>query len=100
MTEVKCPKCGKQARLKRYTRPAGVVVGGAAGWITGWQAAAEPVMMLFSCAGPYGAIAGQVAGALLSAAITAFAGGKLGELVDKEIIAKYKCNACGYEFKQ
>lgn len=104
MSEVKCPKCGKQAHLKRYARVAGVTVGGTLGAANGWLAAAEIakkiVPMLFKCAGPYVAIIGQAMGALGGAAGGAYSGYKFGQLIDENLIAHYKCNSCGNEFKQ
>jgi predicted RNA-binding Zn-ribbon protein involved in translation (DUF1610 family) len=100
MIDVRCPKCGKRAHLKRYARPAGILIGGATGWINGWQAAAQTAQLALRCAGPYGAIAGQIAGALFSAAIVAFAGNYTGGLIDKEIIARYECPGCGHKFRQ
>jgi hypothetical protein len=64
MTDVRCPKCGKRAHFKRYARPAGILIGGATGWINGWQAAAQTAQLVLRCAGPYGAIAGQIAGVI------------------------------------
>lgn len=102
MSEVKCPKCGKQAYLKRYARVAGVTVGGTLGAANGWLAADEIakkiVPMLF--AGPYGAIIGPAMGALGGAAGGAYSGYKFGQLIDENLIAHYKCNSCGNEFKQ
>ena len=105
MAEVKCPKCGKQAHLKRYARIAGVATGGTLGAVSGWQAAAaetaqKVIPMLFKCAGPYGAIIGQAMGALGGAAGGAYSGHKLGQLIDENLIAIYKCNNCGHEFRQ
>ena len=106
MADVKCPKCGKQAHLKRYARVVGTALGGAGGAAVGWQTAAETAkkfipMMLLNCAGgPCGAIIAQAMGALGGGAAGALSGHKLGELIDADIIAIYKCNGCGYEFKQ
>lgn len=104
MAEVKCPQCGKQAHLKRYARVVLTTAGGAGGAVVSWQAAAETakkfIPILFKCAGPYGTVIGQAMGALGGAAVGAFSGHKLGQLIDEDIIAHYKCNGCGYEFKQ
>ena len=105
MADVKCPKCGKQAHLKRYARVVGTATGGAGGAVVGWQTAAaetakKVIPMLLNCAGPYGAFFAKAMGGLGGAASGAVCGHKLGQLIDEDIIARYKCNGCGYEFKQ
>lgn len=93
--KVICPKCGKTAELKPYATRTLTLVGGGAGGMAAAEGAKEAIKHLVryaAGAGPAGIIMGVLAGA----AAGAFSGAKLGELIDRNVIAVYKCPACGH----
>jgi hypothetical protein len=109
MTAVKCPKCrSANVAVKKIAKRVGVGVGvvaggtaGALGGAKGGAAAGAAIGMIF--AGPAGAgagaIAGATVGALTGAAGGGYVGNKAGELIDKELITRYRCTDCGHVFK-
>lgn len=89
--EVICPRCQKPMQLTCRWRPRGALVGalgGAAMAFNGARAGARAG----SCFLPgWGTLAGMATGALVGA----LTGAAIGEVVDRDIIANYKCHACG-----
>lgn len=87
---VKCPRCEKEMRLVCTWRKRGAVIGGLSGAALAYSGARAGASA-GSCILPgLGTLIGTVTGALLGAA----AGAAIGELVDREVVAHYKCG-CG-----
>ena len=109
---VKCPKCGKNAHLKRKLAPVTVLLGGTAGGVTGWvgpevvKQALGPetakLLVMPHIGIPLAVVEffARLAGALGGAAAGAYAGEKLGGCIDKNVSAEYECDACGHRFKR
>lgn len=108
MADIKCPKCKGSCYLKRVVRPASTGIGLACGGITGWLAyhggGKTGKFIGGLIAGDtgeiIGEIAGKIAGAIGGAAVSGYAGHKLGIICDENIIASYKCSCCGHEFRR
>ncbi len=98
-----CPKCdSKNIVLKNYARRAGTIVGGLAGGTgvaaAGWEGAQLGAATGTVAGGPVGAAAGAVIGGLVGAGFGAWIGSNLGKRIDNNVISRYKCLKCKYEF--
>ena len=82
--EVICPRCQKPMQLNCRWRRRGAIAGVLSGAALAWKS-------LRAGTSPLGVMACLATGAALGAAT----GVALGEVLDRDIISSYKCQACG-----
>jgi Glycine zipper len=89
--EVACPGCQKKMALVCKWRTRGAVIGGLSGAALAWNGARAGASVGSAILPGFGTFVGLVTGAALGAAT----GAAIGDVVDRDIIANYKCHACG-----
>jgi rRNA maturation protein Nop10 len=105
-----CPRCGDPRVVPGRSSTAllsalGALAGGLHGWLSRSAAIATGAQvgrLLGSIAGPAGQTAGVAGGAMIGALIGAATGlalgNSLGQLVDQNILGRYRCLRCGHRF--
>lgn len=103
-----CPRCqSERIETRGYGKKIGGTVGAAAGIGSGIAlvlSGADVGAAIGSVAGPAGIVAGGLAGGvlavLMSGSAGCAAGAAFGNLIDENVLDKYRCVECGHAFSQ
>ena len=103
-----CARCqSERVETQNYGKKIGGAVGAAAGVTSGVAlvlSGAEAGAALGSMAGPVGLVAGGLAGSVIAVMMSGVAGcaagAAFGNVVDENVLDKYRCVECGYTFSQ
>lgn len=103
-----CPRCqSDRIETRSYGKKIGGAVGAAAGVGSGIAlvlSGADVGAALGSVAGPAGIVAGGLAGGvlavLMSGSAGCAAGAAFGNVIDENVLDKYRCVECGHAFSQ
>jgi hypothetical protein len=103
-----CARCqSERVETRSYGKKIGGAIGAAAGVTSGVAlvlSGAEAGAVLGSLAGPVGLAAGGLAGSLIAVMMSGVAGcaagAAFGNVVDENVLDKYRCVECGYTFSQ
>lgn len=111
-----CPKCGSDKVEQRdhdqaFQKVGSVLLtsaGAAAGTVGGAASGASIGAAIGTVAGPLGVIVGGTVGTFVGAISVGITGGflgnrfgkKAGVIIDQNIFQDYKCESCGYRFRQ
>lgn len=101
-----CPAChSDQIQHCHYGKRAGGTIGTVAGAFSGASGATAGALegarigaTVMRFAGPTATASGAVLGAISGGLIGCVAGLKLGEVVDQELLCRYRCTQCGKHF--